>query len=193
MSELEINKLVVTESAEINHVQNKTEIYDASNPLNGDCFVNRKSVIFRSIEPFHDQHNSQRTHKRNTIFATYYVRTTQQVLRKYSAEEVPSLRDCFGAEDNPANNGKGKSQEDLQGFFPCWQQASFGNLVGVFAVLAQKNEREEKQSVIGAPSNKRPIGTVPEAGKQEDDECIADNEPFLVTVRILDRSRNFGT
>lgn len=67
------------------------------------------------------------------------------------------------------------------------------NLVGIFAVLTKKDEREEKQSVVGTPSNKRPIGSMPKAREQEDDKGIADDYEFLVTVRILNMGRNLRT
>lgn len=40
--------------------------------------------------------------------------------------------------------------------------------------------------MVRTPREEGPVGTVPDAGHQEDDEGIADNNPFLVTVRVLD-------
>ena len=64
----------------------------------------------------------------------------------------------------------------MEGFFPCGQESSFGNLVRVFAVLAKENEREEKEGVVGSPSYKGPIGSVPETGEKEDDKGVTDDD-----------------
>ena len=67
------------------------------------------------------------------------------------------------------------------------------NLVGVFSVLTKKDEREEKQSVVGTPSNKCPVRTMPETGQKENDKGVADDDEFLVTVGILNMGRNLRT
>ena len=66
-------------------------------------------------------------------------------------------------------------------------------MVGIFAVLAKENEREEKEGVVGSPSDKRPVGTMPETGQKEDDKSVTDNNPFLVAVGVLYVRRDFRT
>ena len=115
---------------------------------------------------------------------------------------LQSLINGFGAEDDPAENGKEEGNENLQSFAPCGQEAEVldagsvcigANLVGIFAVGTKENERGEKQSVVGAPSNKRPVRTMPETGQKENDKGVADDDEFLVTVRILNMGRNLRT
>ena len=98
---------------------------------------------------------------------------------------LPCLTNGFSAENNPAEDSKEEGTKDLERFAPGGQEAEVldagsvcigANLVGVFAVLTKKDEREEKQSVVGAPSNKRPVRTMPKAGEQEDDKGVADDD-----------------
>jgi hypothetical protein len=90
-------------------------------------------------------------------------------------------------ENNPAEDNEGEGEEDLDGFFPCREETSFGDLVGVFAVLTEEDEREEEESMVCTPSYKSPISSMPKARKKEDNKSVADNDPFLVSVGILDR------
>lgn len=108
-----------------------------------------------------------------------------QPFDKYSADIFPGLGDGFGAEDDPAENGKEEGNENLQSFAPGGQEAEVldagsvcigANLVGIFAVLTKKDEREEKQSVVGTPSNECPVRTMPETGEKKDDKGIADDD-----------------
>jgi len=75
-----------------------------------------------------------------------------QPFDKYSANIFPGLSDGFGAEDDPTEDGKEKGNENLQSFAPGGQEAEVldagsvcigANLVGVFAVFAKKDERQE--------------------------------------------------
>ena len=50
------------------------------------------------------------------------------------------------------------------------------NLVDVFAVFAEENEREEEEGMVCTPSNKCPVSTVPETGEEEDDKGVANND-----------------
>lgn len=79
-------------------------------------------------------------------------------------------------EDDPAEDNKEKGTENLEGFFPCGQESSFGYLVGVFAVFAKEDEREEEKCMVCTPSNKRPVGTMPETGEKENDKRVADDD-----------------
>lgn len=95
---------------------------------------------------------------------------------KHTTDIFPCLSDCFSAEDDPAEDDKEESKEDLEGFFPCGQELSFGYLVRVFAVFAKKDEGKEKDGMVCTPSNEGPIGTMPEAGQEEDDKSVADDD-----------------
>ena len=106
------------------------------------------------------------------------------------------------AEDDPAEDDEKEGTEDLEGFAPCWEKAETlgaggvkirANLVGVFAVFAEEDEREEEEGMICAPGNKRPVRAMPETGEEEDGKSVADDDKFLVTVWILDIGRYFRT
>ena len=66
----------------------------------------------------------------------------------------------------------------------CRGQGDGGDSVAVAAVLAEEYQREEQESVVGSPSDKRPVGTVPEARQQEDNERIANDNGFLVRLSV---------
>ena len=89
------------------------------------------------------------------------------------------------AEDDPAEDDEKEGTEDLEGFAPCGEKAETlgaggvkirANLVGVFAVFAEEDEREEEEGMVCAPSNKCPVGTMPEARQKEDDKGVADDD-----------------
>ena len=80
------------------------------------------------------------------------------------------------AEDDPAKDDKEEGTENLEGFFPCGQESTFGYLVGVFAVLAKENEWEEKEGVVGSPSYESPVRAMPETGEKEDDKGVTDDD-----------------
>ena len=96
-------------------------------------------------------------------------------------------------EDDPAEDNKKECTKDLEGFFPCRQESSFGYLVRIFAVFAKEDEREEKEGVVCAPSYESPVGAMPESGEKEDDKGVADDNKFLVAVGVLDMGRDFRT
>ena len=96
-------------------------------------------------------------------------------------------------ENNPTQYYKRKCQQYLSALFPCRQQSSFRNLIRVFAVFAEEDEREEEEGVVCAPGNKSPVRTMPKAGEEEDGKRVADDNKFLVTVWILDIDRDFRT
>ena len=107
-----------------------------------------------------------------------------------------------GAEDDPAEDDESKRTEDLEGFLPCGEKAETlgtgrvkirANLVGVFAVFAKKDEREEKQGMVCTPSYKCPVRAMPESRQEEDNKCVADDDEFLVAVGILYVRRDFRT
>ena len=104
----------------------------------------------------------------------------------------------MSTEDDPAEDDEGESKEDLEGFFQRREKAEMfvavgvgirGDLVGVFAVLAEEDEGEEKEGVVGAPSDKGPVGAMPEAGEEEDDESVADYFSFR-DARAAERDIN---
>ena len=99
--------------------------------------------------------------------------------------KAPCFCNALGTEDDPADDDKAEGDEHLQGFAPSGEKATFGDLVGVFAVCTKENEREEEDGVICSPRKECPIGTVPDAGYKEDDERIADDEFFLTCLRVL--------
>ena len=106
------------------------------------------------------------------------------------------------AENDPAEDDESKCQQDLEGFAPCGEKTETlgaggvkirANLVGVFAVFAEEDEREEEEGMVCAPSNEGPVCTMPETGEEEDGKRVADDNKFLVTVGILDIGRYFRT
>ena len=105
-------------------------------------------------------------------------------------------------ENDPTEDDEKEGTEDLEGFAPCGEKAETlgaggvkirADLVGVFAVFAEEDEREEEEGVVCAPGNKCPVRTMPETGEEEDGKRVADDNKFLVTVGILDIGRDFRT
>lgn len=97
-------------------------------------------------------------------------------------------------EDDPTKDGEEEGEEDLEGLAPSGEKTETGcpggvgisgDLVGVFAVGAEEDEGQEEESVVCAPSDESPIGSMPKARKQENDKCVADDFPFLVAVGVL--------
>ena len=86
------------------------------------------------------------------------------------------MNNTLGPENYPSKDDKHKSKEHLKKFFPRRQQSSFGDLVGVFAVFAEEDEREEEEGMVCAPGNKCPIGAMPKAGEEEDGKRVADDD-----------------
>ena len=103
------------------------------------------------------------------------------------------MGDGFCAEDDPAEDDENESEEHLEGFAESGKETTFGNLVGIFTVFAEKDERQEEERVVRAPSYKRPISAMPKARQKENDKGVADNDKFFVTVGVLNVGRDFGT
>ena len=89
------------------------------------------------------------------------------------------------AENDPAEDDEKKGTEDLEGFAPCGEKAETlgaggvkirANLVGVFAVFAEEDEREEEEGMVCAPGNKSPVRTMPKTGEEENDKRVADDD-----------------
>lgn len=89
--------------------------------------------------------------------------------------------------DDPTEDSEEESHEDFEGLAPSGEKTEMscsggvsisGDLVGVFAVGAEEDEGQEEESVICAPGYKSPIGSMPKAGKKEDDKSVADDFPF---------------
>lgn len=107
-------------------------------------------------------------------------------------------------EDNPTEDGKGEGEKHLGGFaeggeefclggavanyprmvFVCSGQGDGGDGVAVAAVLAEEYQWQKQESVVGSPSDERPVGTVPEARQQEDNERIANDDGFPVRLFV---------
>ena len=115
------------------------------------------------------------------------------VLCNYSFNIFPCLGDGFCAEDDPAKDDENESEEHLEGFAESGKETTFGNLVGVFAVLAEKDKRKEEECVVRSPRKECPIGSMPDAGNQENDEGVTDDDAFFVTFGVGDVGRNFRT
>lgn len=57
--------------------------------------------------------------------------------------------------------------------------------ISVSAILAEKYQWQEQKGVVGTPSDKRPVGTVPETRQQEDNERVANDNGFLVCLFMM--------
>lgn len=76
-------------------------------------------------------------------------------------EIFPRHADALRPEDNPPNHRPEERQQHLPSLLQGWEEAAFGHLVGVLAVLARQYQREEQDGVVRAPSDERPVGAMP--------------------------------
>ena len=91
---------------------------------------------------------------------------------------LPGLPNTLRPENNPPNHRQEESQKHLPQFLEGREDAPFGHLVGVLAVLAREDERQEQNGVVRAPGDEGPVGAVPETRQQEDDEGVAHHLGF---------------
>lgn len=81
-------------------------------------------------------------------------------------------------EDYPPHRDEGEGEEDLAGLPDGRKEAVLGDGIGLEALaLAEEDEEAEEQAVVGAPGDEGPVGAVPEAGDEEDDEGVAEDLP----------------
>ena len=130
------------------------------------------------------------------------IRGTERVPLNQYTNVFPRLRDSLSTEDDPAEDDEEEGNEDLEGFAPSGKKAEMffavcvcigGDLVGVFAILAEENERQKEESMVCAPGDESPIGSMPKAGEEENNEGISYNNPFFVTLGVLYMGWDFRT
>lgn len=83
---------------------------------------NFKSVLFIALQPFNHNHNYDvqvcRIHN-ILVWQKEAVTCAESAELHHFADIFPGLSDGFGAEDDPAENGKEEGNENLQSFAPC--------------------------------------------------------------------------
>ena len=99
-----------------------------------------KTMLLVALEPLHNDEKGEVDEQRVNAGV---IRDRENIALTYAADIFPCLSDCFCAEDNPADNNESKGKKHLQGFTPSREKATFGDLVGVFAVCAKKDKWKE--------------------------------------------------
>lgn len=106
----------------------------------------------------------------------------EELISEQAFQIVPSLRYAFGAEDNPANDGKEERQSHLTKLPDVWQIASIGYHILVFCVDAEDIVDGKQGRVEQSPADKGPVGSVPQAADAPDDVDVADDFPFFTSA-----------
>ena len=70
--------------------------------------------------------------------------------------------DVSRTENNPPNHRQKERHQHLTNFLESREDAPLGHLVGVLAVLARQNQRQEQNGVVRALGDEGPVGAVPE-------------------------------
>ncbi len=131
-----------------------------------------KRMLTLPLQPFHDQHDADAEGETRDAGS---VRPGEQTLREDALDIAPGVGDTVRPEYDPPEDDEQESQQHLSDLLEGGEQASVGDHVAIFAVLAQQDQREEKQGVVRAPGDEGPVGPVPESADQEDDEGVADD------------------
>ena len=111
-----------------------------------------------------------------------YGMCIEELISEQAFQIVPSLRYAFGAEDNPANDGKEERQSHLTKLPDVWQIASIGYHVLVFRVDAENVVYGKQCCLVQSPADKRPVGSVPQTADAPDDIDVADDFPFVASA-----------
>lgn len=133
-------------------------------------------MFLPSLQPLHHQHNNneqvRRPHLRQ---GEEPITCTQSAELQHPLKITHQTWHPRRTENNPPDDCKEKRQQHLPSLLEGREDAPFGHLVGVLAVLARQYQRQKQNGVVCAPSNEGPIRTVPETRQQEDDEGVPDD------------------
>ena len=134
--------------------------------------ANLQTVRFGTLEPLRYAHNEYGYGKRYVKYTIFKPWNREQAIAKQNIQIAKQRIKPSGAEDNPAEYGKGEGEEHLGGVAESGEEFCLGCAVGqgdggdsvaVAAVLAEEYQGQEQEGVVGSPSNKRPVGTMPKA------------------------------
>lgn len=106
----------------------------------------------------------------------------EEVIREHTFQIAPSLCYAFGAEDDPANDGKEERQGHLTKLPDVWQIASVGYHILVFRIDAEDIIDGKQCCVVQSPADERPVGSVPQTADAPDDIDVADDFPFVASA-----------
>ncbi len=131
-------------------------------------------MLLPPLQPFHHQHNNDEQVRRPQFMkGEESVARPQSAELKHSLKALPSHPNALCPENNPPNDRQEERQQHLPCFLQGREDASFGHLVGVLAVLARQYQRQEQQCVVRSPGDERPVGAVPETAQEEDDKSVS--------------------
>ena len=131
-------------------------------------------MLFVFMNPLHHQHNANKQIRRPHSWPSEKsIACPKRSELHHPPKILPSHPDALGPEDNPPKHRQEERQQHLPGLLEGREDAPFGHLVGVLAVLARQYQRQEQNGVVRAPGDEGPVGAVPETRQQEDDEGVA--------------------
>ena len=138
-----------------------------------------EAVFSVALEPLDDEHDANGQH---LPMAEYLVEACEGLGGEHLTEITDGAWDAGGTEDNPTHHGEHESQGHLTQLFQRGQHTAGSNDIGVFAVLAQQDERQEEAGMVESPGEESPVGAMPEAADEEDDKGVAHHLPLADTT-----------
>ena len=114
-------------------------------------------MLLVTLHPFYEQHQESKQQAKFTV----YGMGIEELIRKHTFQIAPSLRYAFGAEDNPANDGKEERQGHLTKLLDVWQIAFVGYHVFVFRIDAEDIIDGKQCCMVQSLADERPVGSVP--------------------------------
>lgn len=125
-----------------------------------------QSMWASALKPLDNEENSDGGHQPRIEF----IGDLEQGPCAHAAEIPDGIGERIGTEEHPCQGGAGESQEYRRevlemGFGPRWC---------MLPVLAAQQQGEEEQSIDRTLCKEGPVGTMPEAAEEEDDEHVAD-------------------
>ena len=136
----------------------------------------RQAVRLSPVPPLNQQHDQHRQRTTTNFgLGKETIACPQGSPLQHSLIILNRLANTVGPEKNPAHHDQDEGQQHLPAFLPRGQHAVLRNHVPVFPVRSKQNEREKKHRMIRPPSNKCPIGSMPQTAQQENDEGVPNN------------------
>src|SRR6476660_931974 len=87
------------------------------------------------------------------------------------------MRQAFGAEENPSENGKRKRNNHRKEFFKARKQTALRNIVKVVSIGRKNNRRHDVQRIEETPNQERPVRAMPKSADNENNKRIPDFHP----------------
>ena len=135
-------------------------------------------VGLAAVAPFHHKEDGHRNGNHPSVDGGRDVGRAIEEVGEHVPIVLKSMLDAVGTEEYPSHGCQEEGEEHLAQLAESGQQAACGNHIGVAAVAAQQDERQEKDGMIGSPGHEGPVGPMPETTDEEDDKGVQHHTPL---------------